>query len=181
MARETPPGVYNPASDYLKETTVYRKILLTHDGSDVAALAVGHAATVAKGANAPVVVVQVIDSVGQMMSRMTPMIEPVPVGEVTVELAEEMVAAQREAAEQNLVAVKAALAQEGITDVSTVIAEGPAADAILETANAEGADLIVMATHGRGGLGRAILGSVADHVVRHATKQAVLLVRPAAD
>jgi nucleotide-binding universal stress UspA family protein len=157
---------------------VYRKILLTHDGSDVAALAIGHAATVAKGANAPIVVVQAIDSVGQMMSRMTPMIEPVPVGEVTVELAEEMVASQREAAEQNLAAVKAELNKQGIADVSTRVVEGPAGDVILETAAAEGADLIVMATHGRGGLGRAILGSVADHVVRHASHEAVLLVRP---
>jgi nucleotide-binding universal stress UspA family protein len=168
-------------SDYPKETTVYRTILLTHDGSELAALAVSHAATVAKGANARIVVVQAIDSVGQMMSRMTPMIEPVPVGDITVELAEEMVAAQREAAEQNLVSVKNALAGEGITDVTTKVVEGPAGDAILDTANAEHADLIVMATHGRGGLGRAILGSVADHVVRSAKHQAVLLVRPPAD
>lgn len=160
---------------------MYRKILLTHDGSDVAALAVAHAATVAKGANAPIVVVQVVDSVGQMMSRMTPMIEPVPVGEITVELAEESVAAQRDAAQQNLDGVKAALTAEGIADVTTLVVEGSPGDAILEAANNEGADLIVMATHGRSGLGRAILGSVADHVVRNAKRQAVLLVRPATD
>ena len=92
-----------------------------------------------------------------------------------------MVGAQREAAEQNLEGVKAALAAEGIANVTTRVVEGFAGDAILEAADDEGADLIVMATHGRGGLGRAILGSVADHVVRNAKQQAVLLVRPPAD
>ena len=38
------------------------------------------------------------------------------------------------------------------------------------------ADVIVIATHGRSGFRRAILGSVADHVVRH-TNASVLLVR----
>ena len=48
---------------------------------------------------------------------------------------------------------------------------------IVAAANKLGCDLIVMATHGRSGLGRVLLGSVADHVVRNATNQAVLLVR----
>jgi len=39
-------------------------------------------------------------------------------------------------------------------------------------------DLIVMGTHGRGGLARMLLGSVADYVVRHA-QCPVLTVRPA--
>jgi nucleotide-binding universal stress UspA family protein len=157
---------------------VYRKILVTHDGSDIAALAVPHAATIAKATGAPVVIAQVVDSVAQMMTRMTPMIEPMPVGEVSVEIAEEAAAGQRSAAQENLDSVMAQLEAEGVSDVSTLIIEGPPGDAIIEAARAEGADLIVMATHGRGGFGRALLGSVADHVVRHIKQQAVLLVRP---
>lgn len=156
---------------------VYQKIMLTNDGSEVAALAIPHVVTVAKGAGAPVVVVQVIDSVAQLISRMTPMIEPVPSGEMTVELAEDIEASQQAAAEANLAQVKTQLEAQGLTNVSTQVATGPAGDSIIETANALGCDLIVMATHGRSGLGRVLLGSVADHVVRNATKQAVLLVR----
>ena len=52
----------------------------------------------------------------------------------------------------------------------------PVSRAIIEVAQTEGADLIVMATHGRSGLGRAILGSVAEAVVHH-SKVPVLLVR----
>ena len=42
---------------------------------------------------------------------------------------------------------------------------------------AQGCDLIVMGTHGRGGLTRAIMGSVAEHVLREAPCP-VLTVRP---
>lgn len=155
---------------------VYQKIMLTNDGSEVAALAIPHVVTVAKGAGAPVVVVQVVDSVAQLISRMTPMIEPVPSGEMTVDLAEDIERSQQAAAEENLGKVKSYLESQGISNVSTHVASGVAGDAIIEAANELGCDLIVMATHGRSGIGRVLLGSVADHVVRNA-KQAVLLVR----
>jgi nucleotide-binding universal stress UspA family protein len=60
--------------------------------------------------------------------------------------------------------------------VERALAEGPPADAIVAHAERIGADLIAMATHGRGGLGRLIFGSVSDEVVRHAPCP-VLLVR----
>ena len=40
------------------------------------------------------------------------------------------------------------------------------AEAILETAESIGADMIVMGTHGRGAVGRLLLGSVALRVLR---------------
>jgi nucleotide-binding universal stress UspA family protein len=43
------------------------------------------------------------------------------------------------------------------------------AEGIIETANARGCDLIVMASHGRRGLGRLILGSQANEVVTQST------------
>jgi hypothetical protein len=54
---------------------------------------------------------------------------------------------------------------------------GAPADAILRVSSEEQADLIVMATHGRSGLSRLALGSVAEEVIRHADLP-VLLVRP---
>lgn len=50
---------------------------------------------------------------------------------------------------------------------------------IVGTADASGADLIAISTHGRGGLARLLLGSVADKVIRSA-KQPVLVYHPAA-
>ena len=52
--------------------------------------------------------------------------------------------------------------------IRTQITQGMPARAIIETATREGVDLIVMGTHGRTGLGRAVLGSVAEKVMRRA-------------
>lgn len=57
------------------------------------------------------------------------------------------------------------------------IVEKPAIDAILETARGKGADLVVIGTHGRTGLKRLWLGSVAENVLRHSDRP-VLAVRP---
>jgi nucleotide-binding universal stress UspA family protein len=46
---------------------------------------------------------------------------------------------------------------------------GPAASTIAETASQEDVDLLVVGTHGRSGLDRLIVGSVAERVVRLAT------------
>ncbi len=51
------------------------------------------------------------------------------------------------------------------------------AGAIIDAVERHGADLIAMATNGRGGLGRVLLGSTADRVV-HLSAIPVLLVRP---
>lgn len=49
-----------------------------------------------------------------------------------------------------------------------LVKEGIPAEKIIETAEEEGAGLIIMTTHGAGGLGRWLVGSVAEKVVRHA-------------
>ena len=59
---------------------------------------------------------------------------------------------------------------------SFLIWEGDPAESILEAARSEGADVIVVGSHGRGSLGRALIGSVSDQVVRHAPCP-VLVVR----
>jgi nucleotide-binding universal stress UspA family protein len=62
--------------------------------------------------------------------------------------------------------------------VETTVRDDPStAQGILDQAEKNDIDLIAMSTHGRGGLGRVLLGSVADKVVRGATFP-VLLLRP---
>ena len=67
------------------------------------------------------------------------------------------------------------LAERGLT-IRTDVRLEAAAEAILDLAVEQQADLIVMSTHGRGGLGRWVYGSVADRVLRGAAIP-VLLVR----
>jgi nucleotide-binding universal stress UspA family protein len=59
----------------------------------------------------------------------------------------------------------------------TVIDGGHAATVIIQEANRAGADAICVGSHGRSGLGRALMGSVAETVARRAQRP-VLIVRP---
>jgi nucleotide-binding universal stress UspA family protein len=82
--------------------------------------------------------------------------------------------AHRQAAEQ----LKSALeeARKLFPRAGSRIAEGDARLVITEMSNEY--DLVVMSTHGRSGLARVILGSVAEYVLRHA-KCPVVTMRPA--
>ena len=71
------------------------------------------------------------------------------------------------------------LARKGIdpvTPVHPLVCIGKPFDEIVKTAKTFNADLIILATHGRTGLRRALLGSTAERVVRHASCP-VLVVR----
>jgi len=72
-------------------------------------------------------------------------------------------------AEDYLASVRDRLAKRGITDVDTSVWYGEPAPAIPEAARLKKADLIVMSSHGRSGLGRLILGSVAESVLHSTT------------
>ena len=79
-------------------------------------------------------------------------------------------------AESYLNGVVAGLRECGITRVRAAVWYGPAAPTIVEAASVEKADLIIMTSHGRGGIGRLIFGSVAESVL-HGTRTPILLVR----
>jgi nucleotide-binding universal stress UspA family protein len=69
------------------------------------------------------------------------------------------------------------LKQQGVEKVEYMVLVGDAAANIVETAEQNPNSMIIMTSKGRAGLGRAILGSVADRVVATSTAP-VLLVRP---
>lgn len=66
----------------------------------------------------------------------------------------------------------------GVT-ADTQLLESPPAEAILRAAEAHDAYLVVMATHGRSGLSRWAIGSVAEHVI-HRSRRPIVLVRSGA-
>ncbi|MGE3855885.1 MAG: universal stress protein [Dehalococcoidia bacterium] len=161
---------------------MYSKILLTLDGSEVSQQAIPHAVTLAKQTGAEVILLQVIDSESQMLMRAAgATIEPIAVGQVTADIAHEAVLAEREEAEANLNAVKEAMTAQGVAKITTMVREGYASDEIVAAADETGVDMVVIATHGRSGISRAILGSVADHVMRNTPSASVLLVRARED
>lgn len=78
--------------------------------------------------------------------------------------------------EQYLHGIATQLTQSGLK-VETRVIEGPIADVIIDYAAEMQADLVAMSTHGRTGIGRWLLGSVADRVV-HGLKVPLFLIRP---
>jgi nucleotide-binding universal stress UspA family protein len=93
-------------------------------------------------------------------------------GMVGPAIAEQVLDTQRADARRRLKEIGARLDEPA----QTVLEEGPASEAILRTADELDADLIVLGTHGRSGLRRLALGSVAETVLRR-SRRSVLVVR----
>lgn len=72
-------------------------------------------------------------------------------------------------------ALSAEITAAGLNAEAEVLV-GPTVSTILEQAKASNSSMIVLGTHGRTGIGRLLLGSVADEIVRHA-ECSVLVVR----
>jgi nucleotide-binding universal stress UspA family protein len=136
------------------------KILVPLDGSDLAEAALETAINILNEQPATTLV----------LLRATELPRP-PEAESTADQA----AAVREA-ESYLNGVAAGLRECGITRVKTTVWDGPAAPTIVEAAEVEKADLIVLSSHGHGGVGPLIFGSVAEAVL-HGTRTPILLVR----
>jgi nucleotide-binding universal stress UspA family protein len=80
------------------------------------------------------------------------------------------------AAETYLAAVATDVKELGVSNVETSVWYGPAVESIVDAARYRNAELIVMSTHGRSGIGRLVMGSVAESVLR-STATPILLVR----
>jgi nucleotide-binding universal stress UspA family protein len=69
------------------------------------------------------------------------------------------------------------LRQQTSVSVTATVLDGPVAKTLAEHVEQREPDVVVMSTHGRGGLSRLWLGSVAQHLVEHGSAP-VLLIRP---
>lgn len=136
---------------------MYRKLLYPVDGSELSREAMPHVVTFARAMHAPVLILQVVEIVTEA--------DAVTVPERTTE------------ADTSAHAVAGALAGQGVTVEDTLVLEGDAGRTIVDAARQHGVDLIIMSTRGNSGLRRLVLGSVAEHVMTHASCP-VLLVRP---
>jgi nucleotide-binding universal stress UspA family protein len=138
----------------------YHRIVVPLDGSAAAEQALPHAEAMAQRLDAPLHLVRVLD--------------PTRVGTFDGGMAmQQWVADERSIARNYLERIERELRQRQRT-VTVEYRLGPAAQELLAATQPD--DLLVMATHGRSGLGRWFLGSVAESVVRQAPVP-VLLVR----
>ena len=72
----------------------------------------------------------------------------------------------------------AATRVQAVTPADVVVLDGAPVDAITDYAHSSGADLVIIGSHGRTGLSRLFLGSVAEGVIRNASAP-VMVVRRA--
>jgi len=90
---------------------------------------------------------------------------------------EEVLKAEREF-RQNLVNKMSERVKGGSYSLKAMVLEGDARSAIVDYAERTGADLVVVGSHGRSGLSRLIIGSVAGYVVSHAPCSVFVVKRP---
>ena len=102
--------------------------------------------------------------------------QPVSTWTASSEMAEEYRKRMATEAERILADAARRASELGVRHQSLHVPDRYPAEAILETSAGRGCDLVVMATHGRRGLGRLLLGSQANAVITH-SKIPVLVVR----
>lgn len=154
---------------------MYQNALVATDGSEIAAAMLKHVAQVVDP-QGKVTVIEVVDDIGQIFARTTPAGFEFGASGMDPTLSDSIVKAQRQTAEQHLAEARAVLERAGLTDIETVVLSGLPGDVVVREVDRRGADVVLMGTHGRSGLQRAVLGSVADHVLRHLNGVPVLLV-----
>jgi nucleotide-binding universal stress UspA family protein len=138
---------------------MYKHILIATDGSELAGKAVAAGFDLARGLGARITAVTVTEPWSAMVTGEAVLAFPV----------DEYEKSAIENASHILSGVTK-LARKANIDCATVHAKDQyPADGILETAKSKACDLIVMASHGRRGLTRLLLGSQAVQVLTHST------------
>ncbi|MBN9267370.1 MAG: universal stress protein [Hyphomicrobium sp.] len=138
---------------------MYKHILIATDGSELAAKAVDAGLKLAKALNANATAVTVTEP---WVAYVTP--------EAAIAFPfDEYEKSAAESARRTLATVDDAAKKIAVNCGTIHVKDQYPADGILDTAKSQGCDLIVMASHGRRGLGRLLLGSAAANVVTHST------------
>lgn len=170
LIRETglPVLVVRPPSlaTELVDGPCYKRIIVALDGSSLAERALEPAIALAQMEDANITLLRVV-----------PEDKNIPEGELHSTIGPAR-ARDVEEAERYLADVRVKLASRTSRLRSSVVVSDDVSRAILGFAQASDGDLIAIATHGRGGLARALLGSVADNVMSQGALSA-LVIHPA--
>lgn len=144
------------------------RVLLTLDGSELSEQAMPHATAMANALGVGVTVLRAVslNPYGEAFTEYAPI------------HANQDLAGDMEADAQAYVSSKVEeLQAAGVADVTGSVVTGYPASVVLDEVGDAGDKLVAMATHGRAGMARLLLGSVTDRVVRHSAGP-VFVVRP---
>lgn len=141
---------------------MYKKILVPLDGSELAKSALDQAEKLAKTFDSEIILFQVVPFMPIYGSP--ELVTPLIVDEK-----------QKEAADKYLLNLTEELQQKGLKVSATAKTGQQVAVEIIDFAKENGVDLIVMCTHGRSGISRWVLGSIALKVLTRAETPILLL------
>ncbi len=143
----------------------FKSLLVSTDGSKYSAAAASEAIGIAKRNSSSLTVVAVVPA------------ELVAPTDIEFVMTQRDLIAEKEMheAEKNAKAVKEAAVKEGVP-VKAFVMTGKPADAIIESAKENKSDFIILGSHGRTGLEKLLMGSVAERVIVLASS-AVLVVK----
>lgn len=148
---------------------MYRTILVATDGSELAGKAVDHGIKLAKTVGASLLFV----TVTEIWSAIEMAAESERGAPHPMETYEAMAATS---AQKILAAAKALAEKEGVDCTTLHVRDRAPAEGIIATAVEQGADLVIMASHGRRGLNRMLVGSQTAEVLAF-SKVPVLVLR----
>lgn len=146
---------------------MFKKILVPLDGSTLAESALPYAISLADSYGGELILLRVVPPT-VMPALEYSMVSP----DLMASVRDEHIAG----ATAYLKGIEEGDSTEGIPHRS-LLSEGEVAETILGAIEEVGADSVVMATRGRSGIARWMLGSVADRIVRNSSVP-VLLIRP---
>jgi len=141
---------------------MYTHVLIPIDGSELAQAGAAHGLSLAREHGARVTAMTATEAPGGQFAYSSELWTP---GEAEMAAYERE---QRRDAEAILAPVRASAAQLGIEIETVHVPDRRAAPAILDTARKCGCDVIVMASHGRTGMSRVMLGSHTAEVLARA-------------
>ena len=154
---------------------MYNKILVPVDGSGLAECVLPHVESIAKGCGVKeVIFLRAVEPVSAPYGAISDG-HLILTESDTAQIRAEIDSKNKEAAEQYLNQVVSQQKYAGVK-VQSAVVMGKAADSIADYATQNDIDLIIIASHGRTGVSRWVLGSVADRIA-HSTCAPVLIVR----
>lgn len=146
---------------------MYHRILVATDGSNLSDKSVSSAIELAALCKAELVVLKVVPRYPQSYFEGGIALQPDEIARVEKQWADEGQAV--------VDAVQKTAQEKGVTAKAITLQGDVVSEAILAAAQQQQCDLIVMASHGRKGITRLLLGSETQHVLTYATVPVLIL------
>ena len=146
---------------------MYKRIMVATDGSTLSKKAVAHAIDLAALSGAELVAVKVTPRYPQSYFEGSLPLTATEVNKVEKQWTD--------AAQKIVDAVAKAAKAKGVTTKAVVVKSDIVSDAVIAAAKKHKVDLVVMASHGRRGIKRLLLGSETQQVLTHANVPVLVL------